>query len=135
MTEKTYQGSCHCGRVKFEARIDLERGSSKCNCSMCAKGRFWKAIIPADAFQLKAGKEELATYKFSSNVIHHEFCKHCGIKPYGHGDIPEAGGKFVAVNLACLDGVSAQELAGISVKFEDGAHDNWGSAPSETRYL
>ena len=47
--KSTHTGSCHCGSVRFECDLDLADGTSKCNCSICTKGRFWKAIARAEA--------------------------------------------------------------------------------------
>lgn len=133
--KKTYHGSCHCGAVRFEADIDLAAGTSKCNCSICAKSRFWKAIATADAFRLVQGENALSEYLFGSRSIHHFFCRHCGVKTFGRGHLEELGGTFYAVNVACLDDAALPELATAPVKFEDGQHDRWERAPAETRHL
>jgi hypothetical protein len=131
---KAYHGSCHCGAVQFECDLDLARGISKCNCSVCRKGRFWKAIVMADAFRLRQGADALSEYQFGRHAIHHLFCRHCGIKPFGRADMPELGGEFFAVNLACLD-AGDEELANAPVRYENGRNDDWQSAPAETRHL
>jgi hypothetical protein len=45
------------------------------------------------------------------------------------------GGDFVCVNVACLDDVPDEDLAAALMRFEDGAHDDWGHAPSVTAHL
>jgi len=134
--KKTYTGSCHCGDVRFECDLDLhgEHGTSKCNCSVCTKGRFWKSVISANAFRLLKGEAALTEYRFGSENIRHLFCSRCGIKPFGRGRLEDFG-EFVAVNLATLDDASDEELAAAPVQYEDGRNDRWDSAPAETRYL
>ncbi len=133
--KKTYTGSCHCGAVRFECEIDLAKGTSKCNCSICTKTRYWKAIARADDFRLLQGKEALCDYRFGSNTIHHLFCSHCGVKPFGRGHLDLLGGDFYAVNVACLDNATSEELVKAQIRYEDGRNNNWDSPPAETRHL
>lgn len=133
--KKTYQGGCHCGAVRFECELDLAEGTSKCNCSICRKSRFWKAVVPAAELRLGQGREALTEYTFGSGSIRHLFCARCGIKPFGQVHLEGLGGEFYAVNVACLDDATDEELAAARVRHEDGRNNNWDSPPGETRYL
>jgi hypothetical protein len=135
--QKTHRGSCHCGAVRFEADIDLAGETSKCNCSICTKARFWKTVVPAAAFRLVAGADALTDYQFGGATgagIHHLFCSRCGVKPFGRGHLADFG-DFVAVNVACLDDATDRELAEAPVTFQNGRDNAWESQPPETRYL
>jgi hypothetical protein len=99
------------------------------------KARSWIASIKPDAFWLLAGEAELTEYQFNSKSIHHLFCKHCGVRSFGWGDIPELGGQFYVINVACLDDVGVDELVSAPITYIDGRNDNWQSPPAETRHL
>jgi hypothetical protein len=46
----------------------LTEGTSKCNCSICTKTRFWKSIVKADAFRLLQGEDVQADHPFVANA-------------------------------------------------------------------
>jgi len=131
---RTYQGSCHCGAVRFEADVDLAHGTLRCNCSFCLKIRCWAVMAKPEAFRLLAGEGEMNVYQFGAKNEHHYFCKHCGVRPYGVGNSPRYG-VFYGVNVASLDGVGDEDLANAPITYVDGRADNWISPPTETRYL
>lgn len=136
MAKKTYRGSCHCGRVRYEADIDLATGTGKCNCSYCWKSRGWTVGIKPQDFRLLQGKEDCGEYGFrpeSSN--HHVFCKNCGIRVYGYGYIEQIGGDYVAIMLSALDDLLPSELAEAPVQYMNGRDDDWFHVPQETRHL
>lgn len=39
----TDEGSCHCGAVRFEVKLDLEQSTCRCNDSICRRRRAWMA--------------------------------------------------------------------------------------------
>jgi hypothetical protein len=112
--EKTYEGSCHCGAVRYEVTLALETAGA-CNCSMCHRAGTLLTFVAADKFRLKSGEEVLTDYLFNKHIIHHYFCKVCGIKPFARGKGPN--GETVAVNVRCLEGV---ELSQVSIREFDG---------------
>ena len=63
---KTYQGSCHCGAVRFAADLDLAQPTFRCNCSICRRNRFWVAVARPEGFRLLAGQAELTEYLFNT---------------------------------------------------------------------
>lgn len=130
----TYHGGCHCGNVRYEADIDLSKGSFKCNCSICTKLRNWIVPVKDGDFRLLAGEDQLSDYQFGGKRIHHQFCRTCGVHSFGWSEA-EGGGRSYAVQINCLDDVTVEELIGIPVTCADGRNDNWKSPPAETSYL
>ena len=116
---QSYQGGCHCGRVRFRVTADLERVTD-CNCSICTKKGFLHLIVPPDRFELISGQEALTTYRFNTQTAQHTFCSHCGIHPFY---VPRSDPDKIDVNVRCLDDI---DLAAISVKQFDGKH--WEAA-------
>lgn len=109
-----YEGSCHCQKVRFTVEMDITEGLS-CNCSICHKRGSILAFTSANNFTLLQGQDDLQDYQFNKNVIHHRFCKHCGILSFADGE--HAGHPMKAINLRCLDGFDCDQLP---IKKHDG---------------
>ncbi|WP_455202815.1 GFA family protein [Kaarinaea lacus] len=99
-----YQGSCHCGAVRFSYEGEPIVKGLRCTCSICArKGAMMTSeMIPPENFSIDAEDDALGLYQFGIKTARHYFCKHCGI--YTFHETARKIGHFRA-NIGCIDGV------------------------------
>jgi len=109
MEKKTYDGSCHCGNVRYKVTTEL-KSVIECNCSMCSKKAALLTFVPVDQFELLQGKDSLTDYQFNKHVIHHTFCSKCGVTSFASGTGPD-GKEMRAINVRCLDGLDTSTLS------------------------
>jgi hypothetical protein len=95
-----YQGSCHCGAIRFEVEAPDDLQVEECNCSICAKSGFLHLIVPKSKFRLLSPEDNIITYTFNTGAARHMFCKICGIKPFY---IPRSNPDGYDINVRCLD--------------------------------
>ena len=117
---ESYEGGCHCGRVRFRVCADLDQ-LLECNCSICTKKGILHLIVPPEQFEVLRGEEALATYQFNTNTAKHTFCRNCGVHAFY---VPRSDPDKISVNARCLDGI---DPAGLKPRrFFDGR--NWEAA-------
>jgi hypothetical protein len=138
MAEQHYQGGCHCGSVRYEVDLDLDKGSLRCNCSLCSKSRAWFAFAPAEKFALTSGEGDEIRYRWTPpnrpepNLTYH-ICSKCGVRTHAEGRDPK-GNAVVAVQVATLEGAAPDVLAK-GIRYVDGRHDRFDRAPENTDAL
>ena len=119
---KTYEGGCHCGRVRFRIRTDLEKSRvGECNCTICTKKGILHIGVTPEQFEILSGVEGLTTYQFNTGAAKHTFCRHCGIHPFY---VPRSDPENFSVNARCLDNYDPVEMR--PRRFFDGR--NWEEA-------
>lgn len=111
-----HRGACHCGRVRFEVDAPAAIAALECNCSICRMSGYLHLIVPASHFRLLAGEDALNQYTFNTGTARHEFCRHCGIKPFY---VPRSHPDGIDVNVRCLD---PDTIAGLTVTLFDDNH-------------
>jgi hypothetical protein len=95
-----YQGSCHCGAIRFEVEAPEDLEVEECNCSICTKSGYLHLIVPKSKFHLLHGEDNITTYTFNTGVAKHLFCRICGVKPFY---IPRSNPDGYDINVRCLD--------------------------------
>ena len=106
---KTYDGGCHCGKVRYQVVTDPTEAIA-CNCSQCARHGLWLTFASPEEFRLLSGEGSLVDYRFNKKVIHHLFCRDCGVESFARGKTKD-GREVFAVNIRCLDGVDISALS------------------------
>jgi hypothetical protein len=100
------EGGCHCGRVRFRAKVDLAL-MSQCSCTICVKKGIMHLPVQPEDLQLLSGRDALKIYTFGTGTAQHAFCAHCGIHAFY---VPRSNPDRFSVNASCLDGISIAEL-------------------------
>ena len=104
-----YNGSCHCGAVRYHVRVDLSKPVLACNCSICSRSGYLLTFVPTADFTLVSGEDALTDYVFGHKRIHHLFCKVCGVRSFGRGTGRD-GTEMRAINVRCLENVDLDPL-------------------------
>jgi hypothetical protein len=122
-----YLGGCHCGAVRYEAKLSLQ-SLSKCNCSICIKINSAGAFSTPDGFRLLSDESALGQYAWGAKISTRYFCKNCGVHCFGRGHLAELGGDFVSINANTLDDFDPNTVPFVHW---DGRHDNWHAGPRD----
>jgi hypothetical protein len=105
----TYDGSCHCGALRFRLTCEPVTDAIRCNCSICSRrGLFMSSrYFPPEAFSDFVGREGLACYRWGDRMVNFWFCPTCGVHVF-HDTVEKPG--HCRVNLGCLDGLDVYAL-------------------------
>ena len=113
---KNYEGSCHCGQLKFGALIDVQ-DPFRCNCSFCRRRGAVMHRAEPGSFHWTSNEADIGSKSYGAKEFaQHYFCPRCGIQCFT--DIRRNGQQTYAVNLACIDGL---DLGQLTPRMFDGA--------------
>jgi len=101
-----FEGSCHCGKVRFDVELDPQ-DAVVCDCSICSKKGAVIGRVNEDQFHLHTPLDQLSLYQFNKRIAKHYFCPSCGIHTFNR---PRSAPELWAVNLRCLSGIDVAAL-------------------------
>ncbi|HWU02292.1 MAG TPA: GFA family protein [Novosphingobium sp.] len=108
-----WPGRCHCGTVRFEARLtDGLRTIRRCTCSLCSMRGAVAVSAEMGGIRVLQGQDALTSYRFNTGTAEHFFCARCGI--YTHHQRRSNVNQY-GVNVACLEGVNPFDFAEVPV--------------------
>ena len=99
---QTYEGSCHCGRIKFSFLAPAIKAALRCTCSICKRkgALLTNFTVRPENTDLETAHEYLSRYQFGTKVARHYFCNWCGVFTYLETRLNPGEYRF---NLGCLD--------------------------------
>lgn len=103
---KEYEGRCHCGRVRFRVRAEIDHVRS-CDCSICRRRGALIHRVDEGALELLTPLEDLATYRFHTCQAIDYFCPECGVLPFRR---PRTAPHLWAINVRCLEGIDLDHI-------------------------
>jgi hypothetical protein len=101
-----YNGSCHCGSVRFRIESDLPELTT-CDCTICRRKNALMLKVHETKFELLAGSDCLTEYQFHTRTARHFFCKTCGIYPFHRKRVTP---DFLGINVFCLEGFDPSDV-------------------------
>lgn len=110
---RKYEGSCHCGAVRFALETDFPELTT-CDCSICRRKNALMVKVHESRFWLLCGEESLSDYQFHTLTARHFFCSVCGIYTFHRKRVTP---DYFGVNVHCL---SDFDPTGIPVRHTDG---------------
>ena len=113
-TMQRFEGSCHCGAVRFAIETDFPELTT-CDCSICRRKNALMVKVHESRFTLLQGEESLTEYQFHTHTARHFFCRRCGIYPFHRKRVSP---DHLGINVFCLEGFDPQ---GIPVRATNGA--------------
>jgi hypothetical protein len=108
-------GSCHCGRTAFEIGGEIPEKLTRCTCSFCAKRGALYAYFEPQQFKLTTPAGNVATYRWNSKLVAHNFCPTCGCAVFSDSPAFQPDGKWdgttrrYGVNARLVDNFDAAE--------------------------
>ena len=104
---KTYTGGCHCGGYASRPPPIPPRPSL----ATAPTVQTWALahVRQPTQFKLPEGLDAVGDYRFNKHVIHHVFCRTCGVEPFARGR-QQDGTDMFAVNVRCLDEIDIARL-------------------------
>lgn len=122
-----YQGSCHCGQVRFQIDGEID-GVTQCDCSLCRKKNALMGAVHESGFTLLSAPDSVSEYRWNTGIARHFFCPTCGIYTFHKKrSMPDHYG----FNIMCLDdfdpsSVPVRAASGQSMSVvEEGARPEW----------